>query len=141
MEPNNAVVKLCLEGMRAEGDGRHDDARALFIEAWEAAKDDYDACVAAHFLARHQESPEEMLHWNQEALKRADAVGDERVRGFYPSLYLNMGYSYELLRNEAEARRYYDLAAERVSELPEGRYGNIVRQGIAEGHKRVNKRH
>lgn len=61
--------------MRAESESRNDDARALFTQAWQAAKDDYDACVAAHFLARHQESPQDTLHWNQEALIRANAVG------------------------------------------------------------------
>ena len=139
MDAKNPVVKLCLQGMRAEGEGRHEDALALFMQAWEAARDDYDACVAAHFVARHQDSPQETLRWNQEALARALAVGDERVQGFYPSLYLNMGYSYELLGNLAEARKYYDLAAEGVDDLPEGRYGDIVRQGIAEAHKRVQR--
>jgi len=138
MDANNPVVKFCQEGMRAEGEGRHDDARALFTQAWEAAKDDYDACVAAHFLARHQDSPQDTLHWNQEALARALAVGDERVQRFYPSLYLNMGYSYELLGNQEEARKYYDLAAEGANDLPEGQYGDAVRQGIAEGRKRVD---
>ncbi|MGF2076150.1 hypothetical protein, partial [Enterococcus casseliflavus] len=66
------------------------------------------------------------------------AVGDERVRSFYPSLYLNMGHAYELLGNQTEAKRYYDLAAEKVDELPDDRYGNIVRGGIAEGHRRIN---
>jgi len=84
----------------------------LYKQAWEAAKDDYEACIAAHYVARHQESPEETLRWNQEALVRADAVGDDRVRSFYPSLYLNMGQSHEALRHMAEARWYYELAAE-----------------------------
>jgi hypothetical protein len=51
------------------------------MQAWEKRKDDYDACVAAHYVARHQ--------WNQESLDRADAVNAESVQGFYPSLYLN----------------------------------------------------
>ncbi|RGC68468.1 hypothetical protein C5N14_13190 [Micromonospora sp. MW-13] len=35
--------------------------------------DDYDACVAAHYLARQQDDPEEILRWNQEALRHAFA--------------------------------------------------------------------
>ena len=62
-------------------------------------------------MARHQETHTETFRWNLEALKRADKVQDDRVRGFYPSLYLNLGYSYELLGNQAEAQRYYDLAS------------------------------
>lgn len=138
MDPNNPIVKLCAEGMRAEGEGRFDDARDLFMQAWSASQDDYEACVAAHYVARHQKSAEETLRWNQEALNRADAVGDERVQGFYPSLYLNMGRSYEDLGNRDEAGRYYDLAAGRMGDLDGGRYGGIVRQGIAEGKKRID---
>jgi tetratricopeptide (TPR) repeat protein len=112
MDLNNRVVHLCLEGTRAEFEGKIDEARAFYLQAWQAAKDDYEACVAAHYLARRQERPEDALRWNQEALLRADAVGDDRVRSFYPSLYLNMGQSHESLGNQSEADRYYALAAE-----------------------------
>jgi tetratricopeptide (TPR) repeat protein len=112
MEMENPVIKLCAEGTRAEFEGRLDDARNLYRQAWESSRDDYDACVAAHYLARYQSSPEETLRWNAEALARADAVGDERVTSFYPSLYLNMGHSHETLGDQAEAKRYYERAAE-----------------------------
>ncbi len=111
MDHNNPVIKLCAEGTRAEFEGRPEDALILFMRAWEASKDDYDACVAAHYVARHQKSPQDTLHWNREALARADAVGDDRVQSFYPSLYVNLGRAYEVLGQDAEARRYYQLAA------------------------------
>ena len=112
MDLNNAVTRLCLEGNRAEFEGRRVDARALFLQAWAAARDDYEACVAAHYLARFQETAEAALYWNQEALTRAEAVGDERVRSFYPSLYVNLGWAHERLGHGAEAARYYALAAD-----------------------------
>ena len=112
MDLNNPVIKLCVAGTQAEFKGQIDEARALYQQAWEAAQDDFDACIAAHYVARHQEKPEEKLHWNQVALDRANAVGDSRVEAFYPSLFLNMGHSFELLGNGVEAKRYYDLAAE-----------------------------
>lgn len=111
MELENPVIKLCIEGTRAEFEGRFADACDLYHKAWEASKDDYEACVAAHYVARFQANPEDVLFWNQEALNRAQAVKDERVENFYPSLYLNLGRSYEILGNQAEAQRYYDLAA------------------------------
>jgi hypothetical protein len=55
---------------------------------------------------------EESLRWNQIALERAEAVNDERVKEFYPSLYVNLGRSYEVTGNQSEAQKYYDLAAE-----------------------------
>ena len=137
MDPDNPVVKLCVAGMRAEGDGRLDQARDLFLQAWAARQDDFEACVAAHYVARHQDNPEDSLRWNEEALKRAQAVGDGRVQGFNSSLYLNLAHSHEVLGHLVEARRYYDLAAEGVDEVPDGRYGSLVRGGIENGRKRV----
>jgi tetratricopeptide (TPR) repeat protein len=112
MDLNNPVIKLCIEGTQAEYQGRIDKARALYQEAWEAAQDDYDVCIAAHYVARHQADHKQRLHWNQVALDKANAVTDDRAREFYPSLFLNMGQSYELLGNSSEAKRYYDLAAD-----------------------------
>ena len=137
MDPNNPVIKLCVEGMQAEAEGRNEDAHNLFMQAWEASTDDYEACVAAHYVARHQ-SLEDALHWNQVALMRAEAVGDERVQGFYPSLYLNLGHSYEVLGNLAEAKRHYELAAERVGDLAADPYGKTVRKGIEAGLRRLS---
>ena len=137
MDPTNPIIKLCAEGMQAEFAGQLEAARALFSQAWDTAQDDFEKCVAAHYLARHQPSPAEMLRWNQESLARAEAVADERVREFYPSLYLNLGYSYETLGDYAAARRHYDLAAERLADLPEGPYSEVVRGGVANGLTRI----
>ena len=112
IDPNNPVVKLCIQGTQAEFAGQIEQAQALYRQAWESAQDDYEACVAAHYVARHQPDPTEELHWNQIALERANATSDARVQAFYPSLYLNMGQSYEKLGDQAAAKRYYDLAAE-----------------------------
>jgi len=112
MDLDNPVTQLCLAGTRAEFEGQLDAARDFYRQAWEAARDDYDACVAAHYVARLQTNPEVALYWNQEALARAEVGERERVSSFYPSLYLNLGHSYEMLGNEAEAQKYYALAAE-----------------------------
>lgn len=111
MDTENAVVQMCVEGSLAEFEGRLDDARGLYLRAWESAKNDYEACVAAHYMARRQPKPEDALRWNLIALARADATSDARCRDFYPSLYLNLGESHERMGNAAEASRYYDLAA------------------------------
>jgi len=133
VDPDNTVVRLCGEGMRAEVEGRADDARRLFHEAWDAAADDYEACIAAHYLARHQDTPEDVLRWNVECLERADKVGDERVRGFYPSLHLNIAEARKDLGEPVEARRHYLAAADRVGDVPAGPYGDGIRFAVAEG--------
>jgi hypothetical protein len=112
MDINNPVIQLCMEGILAEFKHRLDDARLYYQQAWEARVDDYDACIAAHYVARFQEIPEETLRWNQAALKHADAVKDERVRDFYPSFYVNLGQAYEVLGDQVNAQGYYQLAAD-----------------------------
>jgi len=112
MDTTNPVIQLCIQGALAEFEHRLDDARMLYQQAWELHADEYEACVAAHYVARFQESPEESLYWNQLALEHANAVNDERVEEFYPSLYLNMGRSHEIMGDQEEAQRYYALAAE-----------------------------
>lgn len=111
LDTQNPVIALCIEGSRAELEGRRGDAYALYARAWETAQDDYEACIAAHYVARGATDPQEIFRWNREALERAEAVNDERVISFYPSLYLNLGHSYELLGKQAEAERFYALAA------------------------------
>lgn len=111
MNLDNPVIKLCMEGTQAEFQGLVDQARSLYQKAREVAQDDYDACVAAHYMARFQENHQDRLYWNQVALDKANAVKDNSVQEFYPSLFLNMGQSYELLGDFSEAKRYYGLAA------------------------------
>ena len=126
--------------MRAESKGDPDEARDLFERAWAVAADDYDRCVAAHFLARHQPSPAENLRWNEEALRLADAVAatdPERVRSFYPSLHLNVGYAWEVVGQTDTARRHYTLAAQGFADLPDGPYGDMIRGGVVEGLRRL----
>ena len=112
MDTTNPVIQLCIQGALAEFEHRIDDARMLYRQAWDLHADDYEACVAAHYMARFQDTPEETLRWNQIALEQANAVSDERVTEFYPSLYLNLGRSHEVLGDQIEAQRYYELAAE-----------------------------
>ena len=112
MDTNTPVIKLCIAGTRAEFLRQIDVARDFYRQAWDAAQDDYEACIAAHYLARHQEDSRQTLHWNQVALARAQAAGDARVESFYPSLYLNLAASHETLGNQAEAQRYYQMAAD-----------------------------
>ncbi len=137
VDATNLVVKLCVDGMTAEGEGRYDDAQRLFARAWATSTDDFERCVAAHYFARHQESPEQTLQWNREALTRAQAVGDDRVQGFFPSLYSNLARSYEDLGQREDALRHYDLAAAITGGLPTDGYGTMVRRGVSDGQRRT----
>ena len=110
-DTENPVIKLCMAGSTAEFQGRKQDAILLYRQAWQAATNDYEACIAAHYVARFQDTPADALHWNETALRHAETSGDERVKPFYASLYVNLGQSYALTGNPAQAQKYYALAA------------------------------
>jgi tetratricopeptide (TPR) repeat protein len=138
IDPENPTVKLCAQGIEAEMNGNHDQAGKLYQQAWEISTNDYESCIAAHYLARLQTAPSDSLHWNLQALLFADKVGDERVATFYPSLYLNVGKAYEDSGNASEAKRHYQLGLGKTSALPDDRLGNITRDGLMNGLARVS---
>ncbi|AKG52715.1 hypothetical protein DGWBC_0022 [Dehalogenimonas sp. WBC-2] len=138
IDVNNPVVKLCGEGIQAELAGRTTEAIELCTRAWEMRKDDYDACIAAHYMARYQENAEDTLKWNMRALEHAAAV-DKRVLGFYASLYLNVGKSNEDLGNLPEARHYYELASAKLDMVPDGEYKETLKSGIKTALERVGE--
>ena len=133
MEQQSPITQFIVQGMQAEVEGRPEAAAALFLQAWESAADHYDACIAAHYVARHQKSPADTLHWNQVCLDRADLVGDERVRGFYPSLHLNLARAHLDLGDPDAARDHFRRAAERVRDAAPGPYGEGIRFAVAKG--------
>lgn len=125
----NPVIQLCAAGMQVDGEPAN--ALALFERAWAARQDDYDASVAAHFMARHQATPDATLHWNECALRHADAVPDDRAAPLLPSLCLNLAESYRLKArfDEAEALAYRGLQA--LDRVPsDGGYEQFVRAGL-----------
>ena len=111
LDTENPIIHLCILGTQAEFQGRMDDAKQLYMQAWQTACNDYEACIAAHYVARFGENPAETLRWNETALRHADASADECVNAFYPSLYVNMGRSHEECGNPAQAEKYYAKAA------------------------------
>jgi tetratricopeptide (TPR) repeat protein len=138
IDPENQVVRYCIEGMEKEQHGRHEEAMRLFMLAWDESKDAYERAIAAHYVARQQTTLEGKLHWNQESLANADAVSDDRVQHFYPSLYLNLGKSHEDLGDPREARKFYVMAADRIGCLPESPLTDTVRRGVKNGLLRTS---
>jgi hypothetical protein len=88
MDPQNPIVKLCARGMESEAKGDYEGA-----SAWEQSTNDFERCIAAHYVARHQASPEETLNWNQLSLQHARAVGDEKCHRFLPVSLSEYGQS------------------------------------------------
>lgn len=128
-DSTNPVVALCAAGMAVEGDP--DAARRLFEQAWDSRQDDYDASIAAHFLARQQLTPEARLHWNAVAVQHAASVTDGRTREFHASLFLNLADSHFVVGERAAALTALDAARTHARALPEGGYRTFVQRGIA----------
>jgi hypothetical protein len=138
LDPENPVVKLCAAGMEAEAQGRPNEARALFEQAWAERVDAVDACIAAHYVARHQDSAEDTFRWNRESLVQAEAADPAAVASLLPSLCLNLGHSHEVRGEIDVARELYERAAHHARGLEDDRYGAIVRGGIAAAMQRID---
>lgn len=136
-DPNNHIVRLCAEGMSKEGEGKAEEAAALFMKAWNEAGSDLEKFTAAHYVARHQKSVEDKLKWDETALSFALKMNDDRMKGSYPSLYLNIAKCYEDLKDPENARKNYELALSFSDLLPQDGYGKMIRSGINSGIQRV----
>jgi len=108
--PNNNVVRLCVQGMDAEGKGKPEEASRLFLQAWNEATDDFEKFIAAHFVARHQQTVADKLQWLETALQFALKTNNEGVKAAFPSLYSSIAKCYEDLRDRDNARKNYELA-------------------------------
>ncbi len=135
-DPENKVIKLCAEGMKTEALGRAAAAHEFFKQAWDMADNNFEKFIAAHYLARNQQDPEENLAWNLKALHYAKAAQDENIKSHFPSLYLNLGKSYETLGDMSRAAENYQLALTFCNYLPAGSYADVIKSGINEGLKR-----
>ena len=109
--PNNPVVKLCLQAMTQGTEGHTAEAKMLFLRAWHEAENDSEKFLSAHYLARHQESVSARLEWLETALRLARAVNDHAVKSAVPLLYANIARCHEELGAPEKAAEYRELAA------------------------------
>jgi hypothetical protein len=116
----------------------------LYEALWDSAtrvEDQYQACIVAHFMAHAHVEPVTQLDWHLRALHAADAVGDERVRGFYPSLYANLGETCLRLGDLTRAGQYTEMARAAEQVLPNDFYGRMIRSLIARITEAVEEGH
>ena len=137
------------EGMGLSQSGDREGARVVFEEVWSTLGSDGDAfhrCAVAHSMADVQDDPRDELLWDQRALEAADAVSDERaqaggvatVRGFYPSLHLNLGDVYLRLGEAARAREHLMAGQAAVDALGDDGYGRMIAAGLDRLAERID---
>ena len=109
--PNNHIVRLCMQGMQMEDNNRPAEAKELFMQAWQTATNDFEKFIAAYYLARHQDNTAGKLKWYETALQYALMVDTDAVKGAYPALYTNIALCYEELGDTDNAEKNRVLAA------------------------------
>ncbi|WP_408990404.1 hypothetical protein [Streptomyces shenzhenensis] len=92
-------------------------------------------CTLAHYLADTQDDPSDELAWDLRALSAADeadgAGGAAGLRGFYPSLHLNLAADYVKLGRTEAARSHLHRARGAATALGDDGYGDGVRAAIS----------
>jgi len=136
-DTNNPIIQLCAQGMQLEGEGKPDEARQFFYKAWNEATNPFEQFTAAHYVARHQPTIEDKLHWDEKCLQIALDMAEQGMKATYPSLYLNVGKCYEDLGNKTEALSNYTKAQEYASFLTDDGYSNTIKAGIERGLQRL----
>jgi tetratricopeptide (TPR) repeat protein len=114
--PNNPVVKLCLQGMSMEEKGKPEEAIKLFFQAFDEAAEDFEKFISAHYIARYQKNVADKLKWLEAALRFALKINNDSVNSALPSLYSNIAKCYEDLNVPGKAKKYYELATSLNSE-------------------------
>ena len=108
--PNNHVIRLCMEAMGMEEKGRPTEASELFLQAWNETTNDFEKFIAAYYVARHQENPSDKLKWLETTLQFALKINDDIVKSAFPSLYLNIAKCHEELGDPDNAKKNYELS-------------------------------
>ncbi|MGW2490007.1 hypothetical protein ACWCV9_22695 [Streptomyces sp. NPDC001606] len=119
--------------------GDREEARSRFLDLW-AEVGEHGAplhrCTLAHYLADTQDDPADELAWDLRALSAAEELADGRggdpltVRGFFPSLHLNLAADYAKLGRTEAARSHLRRARSAAGTLTDDGYGAGVRAAI-----------
>lgn len=123
--------------------GDREEARRRLLDLW-AEIGEHGAplhrCTLAHYLADTQDDPGDELAWDLRALSAADEATDETadgaegaagLRGFYPSLHLNLAADYVKLGRTEAARTHLRRARGASDALGDDGYGDGVRAAIS----------
>ncbi|TLF80841.1 hypothetical protein [Nocardia cyriacigeorgica] len=140
-DPTMAAITEAVTRGRAGDDA---GARTALTELWADIGphgDPFHRCTLAHYLADLHDDPAEALTWDVRALDAAEALTDSRtqqfdaaleVRGFFPSLHLNLADNYRRLASFDAARSQVDAARRHLDALRDDAYGAMIRTALDE---------
>jgi rifampin ADP-ribosylating transferase len=108
--PHNNVIKLCIQGMGMEDQGKPEDAGTLFLQAWNEAANDFEKYIAAYYVAREQDNVADKLKWLETALESAIKVNSVAATSAFPGLYSKIAECYRELGDADNAKKNFELA-------------------------------
>ncbi len=108
--PQDHVVRLCLQGMSLEAGNKADEAGKLFLRAWNDSTENWQRFLSAYFVAQHQAETADRLKWLETALQIALRINDDSVRSAFHRLYSAIGKCHEELGDSDEASKCFNLA-------------------------------
>ncbi|WP_225728554.1 MULTISPECIES: hypothetical protein [unclassified Nocardia] len=141
---SDATMAAITNAVARGREGDPDTARRELNEIWQTLRpqgDPLHRCALAHYLADLYDDAAQALAWDIRALDAADSLTDERakryheslsVRGFYPSLHLNLADNYRRLGSFDAAAEQLAAARTGLDELPDDEYGNVIRTAVVE---------
>lgn len=142
MSGQDEVMRGITAAIERSQRGEREEARRMFAEIWKELSPDGDPfhrCLLAHYMADLQDDPHEELAWDLRALEAADLVPEERarayhetlsVKGFYPSLHLNLAEDYRKVGDLVRAREHVARARASAEALGDDGYAQMIRAGI-----------
>lgn len=132
--PNNPIVKLCLQGMDMEAKEQPEAAGRLFEQAWNEAANDFEKYLAAYYLARLQKNVPDKLQWLQTTLQLALTINTGSVMSALPNLYSNIAQCYEALNDQENATKNHAFATSFTGKLYDsGPFYHGTRADLKEG--------
>jgi hypothetical protein len=114
--PDNPIVKLCMQGIRLEEQGKLEEAAVLFLHGWGEATNDFERFLIAWFTARVQLNAPERIAWYEKALELAKKVGNDAVQSAFPLLHNNLFKCYREVGDLEKAAMHHELATASVSQ-------------------------
>lgn len=109
-DPNNQIVRLCLQGMSLEEQGKPKEAFEIFHNAWNNATIDFEKFLAAYYLARNQSNVADKIKWTETALRFALNINDNSVQSAFPALYSNLAKYYKETGDIENAKKNEELS-------------------------------
>ncbi|MGW3957946.1 hypothetical protein ACWEKM_45440 [Streptomyces sp. NPDC004752] len=138
--PDGVLTRIGQVVMLHHG-GDREEARRRLLVLWTEIGQDGDPlhrCTLAHYLADTQDDPSDELAWDLRALSAAQEAAHDRpdgdpgaVRGFYPSLHLNLATDYVKLGRTEAARSHLRRARGAAVSLADDSYGDGMRAAIS----------